>query len=395
MPTHIATGFSQNPDPVTAYKEAAIEAKTKLNLTTTNLLMVFFTPGYLAAAGMQTAQKILRPEKTLGTIAPCLILSDRTEPRGVALLSISSDEINFGLASVEKIQDTPLNESGIWLGKRTAADIKTSKRQAILYFIDGAEINNSLFFRGLQEALGLSFPIIGAAGCESPDRCASVHCCQDLILEQSAVGLLIGGQFSLGISSRHGWRPLGKPRIITESSGNLIRRINHKPAISLYEDYFKDNLALLKKGTLGDIALLYPLGIIRDRPKEYILRHPVKALPDGTLLMQGDVPANTRVHLMIADKDACLNAARESALEVREQLRGKSPKLLVIFSSIARRKVMGRSAFSEIHMIKEILGLTVPVIGMYTYGEIAPLEFLKNTQRIEVQNSNMIVLALA
>ena len=99
------------------------------------------------------------------------------------------------------------------------------------------------------------------------------------------------------------------------------------------------------------------------------------------------------VHLMITDKDACRQNIHDAAMDIRTQLFGKQPKLIIVFESLMRRKILGRSAAQGIHAIQEVLGHSVPVFGMYTAGEAAPLK-TSNTPGTQVLNGSVVLLAI-
>jgi hypothetical protein len=97
---------------------------------------------------------------------------------------------------------------------------------------------------------------------------------------------------------------------------------------------------------------------------------------------------------MIGDKDSCRNIVHEAAIEIREKLQGRTPKILFIFQSIARRKLFGRASTQEIELIKEILGLTANVFGMYTYGEIAPFSTGISSSGANIHSAGIIIAAI-
>ena len=248
--------------------------------------------------------------------------------------------------------------------------------------------------RGLQEGFGRFFSISGGIGGDAPLPKTSLQCHGNNLLADGAVGLLLGSQNKVATAAYHGWQPLGKPRIITLAEGNIIRLIDNKPALSIYENYFAEELSKKDPGSLDDIGLLYPLGIATLPGEPYTLIHPVQTLNDGSIICQSEIPTGARVHLMIGKKETVQHAAAIAATSIKEQLLSKQPKLLLVFASTARHKIFGRNAYNEIRTIKEILGLTMPVFGMYTYGEIAPLSEIKNTDRTLVQNASIVLTAI-
>jgi hypothetical protein len=52
----------------------------------------------------------------------------------------------------------------------------------------------------------------------------------------------------------------------------------------------------------------------------------------------------------------------------------KTSKLAIAFISISRYNLLRRDAKKELQIIREVLGTEIPVIGMYSFGELAPLE---------------------
>jgi hypothetical protein len=391
--TNLAIGFSQNPDPKQAFKEAALEVKSRLNLPSVDLIFILFTSAYAQREALEPVERILQPIRVVGAMTPALILPDRIEHRGVAILGICSSDIIFGSSAIDQISLLNLREIGIKGARAAATDSGHATRQALFCFLNGINKNNSHLLGGLQEALGRAFTFVGGVGHHGKNSPSTLlH--NYTFYKDALVSLIIGGSAQVVVSARHGWKPLGKPRIIDDAVGNMIKQIDHKPAVSIYEDYFRDELAGAERIDLGDIGLMYPLGISTEQPKEYILRHPVEIISDGSIICQADVPTGSRVHLMIGDKDTCRKAAHDAAVDVRDQLFGKIPKLILIFGSCARLKLFGRAAFQEINIIKEILGLTVPILGMYTYGEIGPLGSSRETRISQILNASIVVVAI-
>ena len=316
------------------------------------------------------------------------------ETRGVGVMAIISDDWHFSTASLDQLNLIPAREAGYSLAQSLLADHKTPQRSTCLYFYDGLRKNGTQFCAGIREELGNALPIVGAIGVDSTKITATHHFYQDRILADAAVGLLIGGASVVSIAARHSWQPLGKPRIIDNSSGNVILSIDKQPAVRLYENYFHAADAILRAEQLEDIRLLYPLGIGTSTPREYLIRMPIDIPDDGSILCQGDVSTGSPVHLMITDKDACRQSIHDAAMDIRTQLFGKQPKFILVFESLMRRKILGRSGIQGIHAIQEVLGHSVPVFGMYTAGEVAPLGTLKTVSRTQLLNGSVVLLAI-
>ncbi|HDZ76999.1 MAG TPA: hypothetical protein ENH41_02820, partial [Candidatus Omnitrophica bacterium] len=192
-----------------------------------------------------------------------------------------------------------------------------------------------------------------------------------------------------------GWKPLGKPRIATSASGNIIKSIDNKPAISIYEDYFGKDNHEIKSGKLIYLSIRYPLGIYLEGEEEYLLRNAIDITQDGSLICQGDVPQNATLKLMMGTKETTLRAAAQAAEELkRTSGKHKPPKFAIIFDSFSRNRLLGRSAKDEIDVIKNILGKDIPFIGFYTYGEQAPLTALDYRGQSHFHNESIAILGI-
>ena len=209
-----------------------------------------------------------------------------------------------------------------------------------------------------------------------------------------ACGLLIGGHGNFVITGRHGFRPLGKPRIADRVDGHIIKTIDGKKAYSLYEEFLGNEAGGLRSKPLAPLAILYPLGILLEGEKEYLLRNAVDILNDGSIVCPGEVPEGGEVHIMMSSKDSLIQAALDCALEIQEAFKGKTPQAVVIFESLARYKLLGQGAFKEILMIKEILGNTTPLLGMYSYGEFAPFHSPGPLKKIHLQHQSIVLWAI-
>lgn len=394
MPTQIGIGFSQSLDAETAARDAAFRSKTNLNADRIDIAIIFSTIHYDPNQTLPVLQTVLNQAKMIGCSTAGIILSSSIETRGIAVLTISSDELKFGAGSVDSLNTNDIHRAGNLLARNTLSDFGRHSRQAFMFFVDGRLENASVLLKGIQEIFGNVFPILGAGSCDDFHFADTFQIFQDNVLTNAAAGLIIGGHASVSVGCHHGWRPLGKPRIIDKAEGNIITTISGKKASALYEEYFGDKAEGLHSGQFGQMSILYPLGIFVEGSSEYLLRNTVAIRPDGSIVCQGDVPQGAEVHIMISNKDSCKQAAIDAAEEAQKGLLGKKPQLIIIFESMARLKLLGRMAFEEIENIKHIFGVSVPIIGMYSNGEICPFQTVEKFKKPYLLNESIVVLAI-
>ncbi len=394
MGTHIGIGFSQDLDAEIAAKKAALQAKTQLSRNKAHFTLLLTTIHYDPQAILPTIREILDESQIIGCSTGGLILSEKIQMRGILLLSISSDEISVGTAYMSDLVEHHETETGINFAKMSLNNFGNQRRDAFLFFVDNQLRTNTFFLRGLQQTLGNMFPLVGGTSCDDFRFTNNFQIYEKNILKNSAVGVLLGGKMGVAVSSRHGWRPLGKPRFIDKASGNIIHAIDGQPAANLYREYFDKSMDEIYTGKLSPLTILYPLGIPIEDKKEYLLRNVIDILPDGSIICQGDVSEGAEVHIMIGNKESCRQAAMEAAQEVHHTLLGKKAKLIIIIESLARLKLLGRMAYQEIAEIKKILGPDVPLIGMYSHGEFCPVQSRNQFKKTYYQNGSIVITAI-
>jgi hypothetical protein len=192
---------------------------------------------------------------------------------------------------------------------------------------------------------------------------------------------------------QHGWKPLGKPRKVTQSTGNIVSEIDSAPATKLYADYFARNITEFNRD-LKRMAMLYPVGIKISGEKEYLLRNVID-VKNGSLVFQGEVPQDSAIRLMIGTKESCLQAAAQAADDVKRNLAGHSMKFALVFDSATRSAIFGRQGAREIEIIKYKLGKNVPFLGIYTYGEQAPLSAISYLGKTYFHSHTITLLGVA
>lgn len=372
-----------------------MQIKNQLNSTDTDLLIVFASPQYIAPEIQDVITRTLRPKRLVGSSTGGIILSNGVTNRGIAIAAINSDEILFGISAINDTGAPDIYTAGFELARKANQALNSPHRELFITFSEGIEKNASPFIRGIKEALGGVFPVIGAISSDDFKYKKLSQFFQDQILQNSTVGLLLGGTFHLALGCRHGFKPLGKPRTITKVDGYVIRTIDDKPAVEIYKHFLGDKAEELKNVALNSYAAMYPLGLYLEGPRQYLLRNIIDILQDGSIVCAEGVPQGAEVHLMISTKESCRHSAVEAAELVKASLGDRQAKLVLIFESLARHKILGRNAFNEIQAIKDVLGYTTPVIGMCSYGEIGPFGALNNIKNIYLHNESILIAAIA
>ncbi len=268
----------------------------------------------------------------------------------------------------------------------------------LLVFPDGLTASGSEVLSGIEKKRGRQIEVAGASAADDLYFQKTFQYYNDEILTDSLAGVFLSGDIKIGIGSRHGWVPVGRPRRVTRSLGNVVYQLDHRPAVSIYEDYLGLKRQELMDDTLANMTLSYPLGTEMQGHAEYLLRDAIRVGRAGSLICTGNVPQGSQVRLMIGGYEAALEAAQQAACDARDQLNGSAVKGALVFCSVARQKMLGREFQGEIDVIRDALGgAGIRLGGFYSYGELAPASGrgrrMKKMPPL-FQNESVVVVAL-
>ncbi|OGX31781.1 MAG: hypothetical protein A3D27_01010 [Omnitrophica WOR_2 bacterium RIFCSPHIGHO2_02_FULL_46_37] len=390
----VAVGRSRKKDIAEAVEEATRSCLLQLPAQEVSLALVFSTPSSITAALLKKIKSGLRPDCPLiGCSGMRIITPEGTQGEGLVLMLIALPKVKISCGSIKLSPDDDAYLAGQGLGIKLISNVKEYRRELCLMFSDGLSEAVSRLMEGLQNILGKSFPFIGGGASDDLRFKQTFQFYNEHILNKSAVAALFAGKLAYGIGIRHGWKPLGKIRAITDSSANVIKKIDGGKASGLYEDYFAKTLAELKKEILP-INTLYPIGMYLEGEKEYLLRNVIALNDDGSIVTQGGVPRGSAIRLMIGTKESCLEAARQAAAQVKAALRDKPIGLAIIISSASRAYLLGRNIDAEIKAVKTVLGPNVPLAGFYSYGQYAPLGALSYYGQTYLHNQTIAILGV-
>lgn len=398
----VSVGISTRKDPLLAAKEAWDQAKAKIGKEKIDLALLFSSVDLATLSLLKTISNNLNNIPLIGASSAAIISNSGIHQHGLALILISCEGIDISVASVKDIKKKTAFSAGEELADRLLQGFIGSRRELGMFFCDGLIEEGSKLILGLQERLGRSFPIIGASASDNLRFYKTYLYFHREILTDAAVSILWGGKLNFGLGIKHGWKPLGKYRTVTASYGNVVEKIDNKPAASIYQDYFAKDIIQLKK-ELKHLSTLYPIGLYLEGEEEYLLRNILSIEDSGSLVCQGDIPVDSQIRLMIGTKESCLSATHQAVQEAKQSLvtsrlglqrKDKILDIVFVFDSVSRYTLLKRSAIQELKIIEETLGEDVPIVGFYTYGEQAPLKAIAYHGQAHFHNQTIAILGL-
>ncbi|MGE5226235.1 MAG: FIST signal transduction protein [Planctomycetaceae bacterium] len=255
--------------------------------------------------------------------------------------------------------------------RRAALDArsKTEKEPRLcLAFPSVSREEPSRLLRELRAQLGDGVHVLGGGsgprvtGETSPAR--QFHADQ---IDADAVALLLfSGPLAYSFGVDTGWRPVGREGTVTEASGMTVRTIDDEPAVAFYERYL---------GPGAKPSAANPLAVFDGDPEGFYLRVPLRFEAEtGAIEVAGDVAPGSTVRLTVAVTDDIFDGTRSAATEaLRSYPGGAEPRAALVFSCAVRKMVLGTRTGMELDIARERFGPSVPICGLYCFGEIAPV----------------------
>jgi len=393
MATSVGVGSSRQSDAFGAGREAILQATQAIGTTNPDVILAFGSTCFEQETLLKGILSIPSGALMVGCSSAGEILTSGPSRRSVVVMAIKSDTLQAASGLGLSMRKNP-RQAG-----RDAAtqsiQAKLSSPRGFFMFPDGLTGNVAEVLRGVQDVLGLSFPVIGACAADDFGFTQTYQYFQGEVYTDAVPGLLLTGPISVGVGARHGWRPLGKPRHVTRAFANVVQELDGLSAVNLYETYFGKAAGSLKSESFVDMSILYPLGMTVPAEEEYLLRNVLQVEPDGQLIYAGEIPEGSEVRLMMGSKAKALEAARKAAELAALAIAPQSPSFAFVFSSCSRSRLFGRRAGEEIRAVQRVLGSDVPLVGFYDYGEQAPLSASGFRGLSHFLNESVVVAAVA
>lgn len=316
--------------------------------------------------GCTTGGEIARDDVQDGSIATMAVRFEHTRVQG-AQRAISCAEESFTV------------------GAGVARDLASPELRAVFVLSDGTRVNGTELVDGLRSEVHPGVVVSGGLAGDGARFGATRAGLNELPAAGAVCAIgLYGTHLTIGHGSAGGWVPFGPERLVTRSTGNVLYELDHHPALDLYKKYLGEEADRLPAS-----ALLYPLVIHRPGSKDALVRTILGIdVASNAMTFAGDIPEGCVAQLMRASFDQLVDGAATAAHSARVEADGG---FAVLVSCIGRKLLLGQRACDEVDAVGEVLGQTFPMIGFYSYGEIAPT----NAGTSELHNQTMTITTFA
>lgn len=242
-----------------------------------------------------------------------------------------------------------------------------------LIFYETQAGDPKLAVEGAKSVLGKSFPIVGAgtgSGLIMEQNPFSKQFCGAQVLGGCFTGLLMGGDFSFSCAYSHGGHLVSPAFTITEADRNVVRKLDGRPALDVFEE------ALDLKLGLGGLSYLdVHLAVVEpDIPETTTIRALWGAsASERTLYCGNPVDAGMQVRFAQVRAETILSRQKETVAGAVRAL-GRKPVGALCIDCYGRKMTLGARDMigEELGLIREEAGL-VPMGGLYSGSETAVL----------------------
>ncbi|MEH2058821.1 MAG: FIST N-terminal domain-containing protein [Nostoc sp.] len=318
------------------------------------------------------------------------LIGGTTDGEISSVLDFQQDSITLMLFCSDEV------EIHAGVGRQVSADPITATKQAVeqakakstappklcLTHPESLTTSGVSILNGLKLALGQYVPIFGGLAGDQSRYQNTYQFFQTEVLSDSVPILLFSGRILFSHAVASGWHPIGQTSKITKVDQNIVYEIDGKPALDFYHHYL---------GSLPP-SMEYPLAVFEQNRDSFYIRAPIAYNQEsGSITFFGDIPDQAIIQISEAAYEDILAASKASFMNALDNYPGAEPSAVLFFSCVARRQILGTRAQEEYQNTKLYLTDYLPACGFYSYGEIAPIDRISQTQ---FHNETFVTLIL-
>lgn len=374
-------GIGDGPEGATAARHAAEEANAAFADKTPKLGIVFSSPSFPATAGIvRTVRDVVGAIPIVGgTSGGRLISSAGVTPGGVTVVLLGGEDLRIETRAV-RIEGPELFDV-VNAAREIARAADEASRDglghyACLSFAPAIDLNGEALVAAIRKGAGARAQLAGGlTGDDLTFDRMGVFVGEELRNDH----VVLAGVFTrkpIGIAARHGYRPIGKQRIVTRAEGNVVVELDRRPALDVWlEDARRAGATLPDQPAAIERYLTLHQGLGIGDPSgrapdagELVVRTPFAVERDGRVRLASAIGEGLRVHVMQANRKELLRASTSAAADAVMRARTKIAGALVLPCS-GRLAVLDDEFTEECRLIRDRIG--APIGGACVFGEIA------------------------
>jgi hypothetical protein len=379
MGIQAGVGVSHHRNPRVAGQEAVKQALVTAGTEKPDFVFMFSTVGYNQAPLLRAVREAAGHAPLCGCSGEGIIVGDVVDESNfaVGVMAIRSDQLRFRHGLVTGLKTDPV-KAGRAVGEAIQPDLD-SDNLALFLFPDGITMNFDRLIAGLEGQLNLvqALPVLGGTAGDNMEGRHTFQYHDDRVASDGVAWVLLSGEAQVAWAVNHGCVPVGVEYKVTRCEGNVIFEIDGRPALEILKDYLTDD----ELENWAKMIMTFSFGL--EAPghmagyDEYIIRGLVGGIDDsaGSVTIPAEVPEGTSIWITRRDYEKLANGVDRAASEIKTQLGDRPAGLVFQFDCAGRGKAFLREP-QKLQLLERLrgpIGVDVPWLGFYTFGEIAPV----------------------
>ena len=361
--TAFAAGLSENPELVQAVQEAVAQVRVGLGPgDPPDLVVLFVTPHHrsLVPEAAKFVRESLRPGTLLGCAAESVIGGRREVEHapGVSLWAGRTGPVEPFHLSVTITPDGP-TITGWPDGMDTAT--------GMLVLADPFSFPTPDFLERLDEH-HRGLPLVGGMALVSPEPGDNQLVLDAEVLQEGAVGALLGAGVHVSAAVSQGCRPIGAPYVVTRAEGNVVFELGSRPPL----ERLKELTSTLEPAELSLLNRGVHLGLVVDEHKlsfgrgDFLIRNVLGGdVGNGAIKLDDEIEVGATVQFQVRD-------AGSADEDLRQLVAGRSADAALLFTCSGRGRRLFRQPDHDAGIVSDGLA-GAPLAGMFCAGEIGPV----------------------
>lgn len=366
------SGYSNHKDPVVAGMEAAKEAMKGLADSPPKLFFAFAAPSYDFHKLIEGVRKTIGDTPLLGCSTAGEFTQRSLGHDSIAVFAIGGDGLKVATGvgrNLRANQESAVQSAMSHFNQAYRTARQEGFQHATCFVLaDGLAGNGERLVELVHEASNSLAQVVGGAAADAAKFEKTVTIVGDKAESDAVTIASVFTRTPIGLGVFHGLSAATKPKVVTKASGGVIYEIDGKPAFEAYREYAKSKGIELTDANREEFMIVNELGMAT--PVGHKIRAPLKANPDGSLLMAAEVPAGMAVCIMQGSADGLISGTQKAAESALAALKGAPPAGAIMFDCICRRIFLGDRYSKQVEAVGKATG-NIPIAGWETYGEIA------------------------
>jgi small ligand-binding sensory domain FIST len=380
----VGTGTSVNTNSEIAGREAAANAMAAMETGDTPGFAIAFCSGrHNETEVLRAVENTLQIDDVIGGAAPGIITN--------AVLSYFEFECSVAVFPkrlgapeiiIETYEGDTERSAGIRLGRRLAA--LSHDGQSVLLFYDSLKSSpppelyvGSYLMDGIYEGLGARNVNIIGAGVLADMLKRSFIFGNGKVMKHAVLACLLPRSLNIVSTTMHGCVPASPYMKVTKIEGSILYELDGMPALEVVKQHLPEMTDISE----NKVALSVTIGENHGdkfgdfKEEDYVNRLVMSANPeDGSLtLFEADFEVGSEVQIMSRDNELMLKSVSRGTDKLLDGLGDRDVLLATYIDCLGRTGAFNGCPEEEAELVRQRVGEKLPLFGLYSGVEIAPL----------------------